>query len=132
MQIRTYTHIWSQSRVFYTFMDWTLPKPIPVNTAVIFLLTALVWAPLVHLIASPPMTSPYTWVAYASVPAIAAYFGSRPVFEEKTLFQYVTSQVSYFMQPKALADMSPDEDDNGVEKAVSTRVWNPQWKRSKR
>ena len=133
MQIRTYTHIWNMPRVFYTFMDWTLPKPVSMISALIFLGVGAVWVPLIVGIFHLPMANPYSWIAILSAPSVAAFFGNRPVFEEKSIIQYLVSQIGYLKQSKTWADMIPGFiDGEEITSIFHSRIWSPRWTRRNR
>jgi TcpE family len=130
MQIRTYTHIWKAPKVFHTFMDWNLPVPIPLNTAAIFIAVAIVWIPTIFAIFNPSLTSPISIVFLLGVPYAAARFGSKPIFEEKSLFAYLYSQVKYLLEPKTWSDLTPDHKPETEQYVVKPKIWNPRWRKN--
>lgn len=125
LPIQTYTHIWSSARVFYTINDFTLPRPISMMTAGIFLLSGIIWVPLIITLFHPPLTSPYTWMFLLGVPALAAYFGNRPIFEGKNFLGYLNSQIRYYFRPRYLTDMKSTSKPPIVVYENEQAIWEP-------
>ena len=58
-----------------------------------------------------PLSSP-GYLIWLIPPAIFAYFGSKPVFEDKTLFQYLRSRFQYVTENKRYKGaLEPDLND---------------------
>lgn len=99
MQIRTFTSFWSLERKLYTVYDVTLPMPISLRVLGVFVGTGAPWWLLMWLL-HIPLSSPW-YLIWLVPPAAFGYFGSKPIFEGKTLFQYLRSRIQYLFENKA-------------------------------
>lgn len=125
MQIKTYTHIWNMPRVFYTFGNMNLPRPVSLLSAAIFLGVGLVWIPLIWFVFHPPVGSPFTWMLLLGGPGIAAWMGNKPVFEDKNIVQYLGSQFHFIAEPPTWSDLEPDKNLPGQGYANQHKWWEP-------
>jgi len=95
MQVRTFTNFWSMERKLYAINDITLPTPVSLRSLGVFVLTGVPWWFILWII-HVPFGNPW-YLVYAVVPGAAAFFGTKPVYQGKTIFQYAQSQVLYLL-----------------------------------
>ncbi len=100
MEIRTFTSFWRVERKLYSLYDVALPMPISLTVVGVFAATGIPWF-LICFLLHIPFAPPVGYLVWLAPPAALAYFGSRPIFEGKTLFQYLKSQFSFLLENKA-------------------------------
>lgn len=121
MEIKTYTHIWSTPKMFYTVGDITLPRPIPFITLGMFFLIGAIWIPLMLYVNLPLGGNPMGWIILLGVPGALSYYASKPIFEDKNLFLFILSYLGFALEPKRMGDMS--EDAESGEYTISATYW---------
>lgn len=124
MELKTYTNIWSSPRRMYSVGDMTLPQPVPLIAAAIFVLTAAVWMPLLAVL-GVSFKSSIGLVAYFSLPVGLAWVGNKPIFEGKSIIQYVLSLISYLTEAKQLNRLLPTATPNKQIFQFNTQIWTP-------
>ena len=91
----------------YAISDLSLPVPVPLRVLGVFVAVAIPWwallGGLLHVSLGPPW-----YLFYLIPPAAVAYFGSRPIFEGKTLFQYLRSRIQFLFENKRYKGLTPD------------------------
>lgn len=108
MEIRTFTSFWKLERKVYSIQDVALPVPISLTVIGIFALVAIPWFILCYLI-QIPFAPPIGYLVWLAPPIAIAYFGSRPIFEGKTLAQFAKSQFTFLLQNRAYkVGLQPD------------------------
>ena len=96
MELRTYTSLWQIERRLYRIDDVTLPGAPTYRQIGIFMVSAVAWVGLMILF-RVPFSNP--WPALWIMPPIAiAYFANRPIAENKTGIQLLTSNLKYVAQ----------------------------------
>jgi len=121
MEVKTYTDFWSMEKKLYSIYDFSLPAPVSLRTVGIFLGLGIPWMALMailHVTLDPPW-----FLIYIAPPAVFAYFGSKPIFEGKNIFQYLGSRIRYVFQSKFYKGLEPMIDDSKDEYIISARVW---------
>lgn len=98
MPVRTYTDFWTMEKKLYSLYDLSLPAPISIRTVIIFIGIGVPWTALLLMLHVP--FSPPWFILYPLIPFIGAYFGNKPVFEGKNIFQYLGSRIKYVFQPQ--------------------------------
>lgn len=93
----------------YAISDFSLPVPIPLRVLGVFVLVAVPWWVFVGLI-HIPFSSPW-YLIWIVPPGAVAYFGSRPIFEGKTLMQYARSRIQFLLENKKYKGLTPDFED---------------------
>ena len=106
MQIRTFTNFWALERKLYSIYDFSLPFPVSLRVLGVFVGTGAPWWGLLGLL-HIPISSPW-YLIWIIPPAVFAYFGSKPVFEGKTLFQYLRSRIQYLFENRNYKGLQPD------------------------
>ena len=106
MEIRTFTSFWALERKLYSIYDFSLPFPISLRVLGVFVGTGTPWWLTLWLL-HVPITSPW-YLIWLIPPAAFAYFGSKPIFEGKTLFQYLRSRIQYLFENRAYKGLEPD------------------------
>lgn len=107
----THTNIFNQPKKLYAIYEWTLPAPVTFRQLGLFVLGALVWCPLMFILGVPISTS-FGFMIWVSAPVALAVFGSKPIYEDKNIFEYIGGVVNYFGEPKRIMDgrgVSKDE-----------------------
>lgn len=123
--IKTYTRIWKAKRIIYTINDMVLPFPVPLMGAFIFLITFIPLAIVVYGLFGAPLSNPFVFFITVGIPGLFAFYGNKPIWEEKTLVEYLSAQVEFMFEKKALSDLEPDEVPFGQYYAVRQRIWKP-------
>lgn len=122
MEIRTYTNFWNLERKFYSFFDVSLPVPISLTVAGLFIGTGIPWWFLMWAVGLQA-TNGLMLALWVFPPAILAYFGAKPIFEQKTLFQYLATQIQYLMQDKRYKSaLNPDLEKYGEELRMEKEI----------
>jgi hypothetical protein len=120
MEIRTFTNFWTLERKLYTVYDFTLPFPISLRVLGVFVGTGTPWWLLMWLV-QMPFSSPL-YLVWILPPAAFAYFGSKPIFEGKTLFQYLRSRIQYLFENKNYKGLEPDLNKYGQTVVIQTSI----------
>lgn len=107
MQLRTYTGLWNVENRMYKFYDINLPFPISVKQLIIGLGTTVPWFFIMHVVGMP-FRPPFGELVWIFPPAIATWWGSRPVAEGKNLVDFLSSQIRYFMGAKVYTALTPN------------------------
>lgn len=102
LEIRTFTNFWNMEKKLYTIYDVTLPMPISLKVAGAFLVTGIPWWGLMILLQVPFGSFFMFWLF---PPVILGYLASKPIFQKKTLTQFLHSQIKYMFQPKRLSGL---------------------------
>lgn len=106
MEIRNYTNFWNLERKFYSFQDIQLPVPVSVRVLLVFVFTGIPWWGLMFLL-NVSLGSPW-FLIWLVPPAGLAWVGGKPIFEGKTLFQYIRSRIVYIFENKNYKRLEPD------------------------
>lgn len=133
MQVKTYTHIWAAQKTLHSIGDLALPFPIPFNSALLFIAAAAIWCPLLFFLTPiEPTASGLTAIIYIAPPLAAAWIGNKPIFEGKTIFSYVGSQLKHLNTPKYLTDLKRSNEPPIVKEKIDRFVWSPNWEGNKK
>lgn len=124
MEIQTYTNVWATPKRLYTIGDMSLPQPVSLTAAGLFLGTLALWAPLLWFL-GVPFNSPVGLVLYFSAPIGLAVMGNKPIFEGKSIIQFVMSMFKYWFQPRVWTAMRPDTDMRQEAIVIESKVWVP-------
>lgn len=100
MEIRTFTNFWNMERKLYSIYDVSLPMPISLKVVGAFLATGIPWGGLMMLLHIPFGSAAVLWIL---PPAAFGYVASKPIFQKKTFFAFLTSQAKFLGEPKRLA-----------------------------
>lgn len=123
LEARTYTNIWNQDKKLYSIYEWQLPTPVSFRQLGLFFLGALIWCPIAWIIGIP-VTSSIGFILWFGPPIALAIFGNKPIYEDKTLFQWISGLLGYATEPKRIMDgrpvdkaefMAGDHDEDNVE-----------------
>lgn len=123
--IKTYTRIWKSQKILYAFQDIILPFPVPLLGAGIFLVAFLPIAGIAYGVIGLPITNLTVALFTVGFPALLAWGANKPIWEDKNLFEYLSSQVNYLMSPKVLSDLSADDEPLGLYYIVEQKIWKP-------
>lgn len=100
MEIRTFTNFWNMEKKLYSIYDVSLPMPISLKVVGAFLLTGVPWWGLLAVLNVPFGDFFVLWIL---PPVALGYIASKPIFQKKTLPEFLLSQIRYLRQPKRLA-----------------------------
>ena len=103
MEVKNYTNIWSEEKKLYSIYEWTLPVPVGFRQLGLFALGAVVWCPIMALLHVDIATA-FGFVLWFGPPIALAILGNKPIFEAKSIFQYLRSVIGYLFQPKVIMD----------------------------
>ncbi len=121
MEIKTYTAFWSMEKKLYSIYDVSLPFPISLRAVGIFLGLGVPWMILMNVLHVP--SGPPWFLLYIAPPGFFAYFGAKPLAEDKNIFQLLSSRVKFIFQSKFYKGLSPMIDDSADEYVISSKVW---------
>jgi hypothetical protein len=125
MQIRTFTNFWAMEKKLYSISDYQLPVAIPLRVLGVFVLAAVPWGLLMFLI-HMPLTSP-GYLVWIGPPALVGFFASRPIFDGKTLFQFLRSKFTFmFFENKKYKGLVPDLDAKNTKIYVTSPIFTRQ------
>lgn len=103
MEVRTYTNIWNEEKKLYSIYEWQLPTPVGFRQIGLFALGLIVWVPLM-LVLHVPISNAFTFIIWFGPPVLLAILGNKPMFEDKTIFQFASSRLGFMMEPKTILD----------------------------
>jgi len=106
LEVRTFTDFWGLEKKLYSIYDFSLPFPISLRVLGVFVGVGLPWWGVLAILHFP-WGSPW-YLLWILPPALAGYFGSKPIFEGKTLFQYIRSRIQFLFENRAYKGMEPD------------------------
>lgn len=112
MQVKTFTSFWTMEKKLYAIYDWSLPAPIPLRVVGVFALVGIPWWVFLGVVHFPFGTPWY--LVWLIPPGFLAWFGSRPIFEGKTLFQYALSRIKFLFENRRYKGLDPDLTDYEV------------------
>jgi hypothetical protein len=121
MQIKTFTSFWSIEKKLYSIYDFSLPAPVSLRVLGVFTATAIPWWVVMRLL-HVPLSSPW-YLIYLLPPVFIAYLGSRPIFEGKTLFQFLGSRIRYLFENKRYKGLTPDLEDREATYVVKQKFF---------
>lgn len=126
MQLRTYTSLWNVEKRLYRVYDISLPYPVSLKQIGVLFAAGVPWL-LLMAILGVPFGPPFGHVIWIAPPVAAAWFGSKPIAEGKTLTDFLFAQVSFYLGPKFYADLSASGGTNPekpVKRHVHAQVWS--------
>ncbi len=106
MELRTYTGLWNVEKRLYKFYDINLPYPVSFKQLGIAVFSAVPWFVLMAVL-RVPFGPPFGHVLWLAPPIILAWWGNKPVTEGKNLFDYIFSQVAFWLKPRHYAALTP-------------------------
>lgn len=109
----------------YTIYDVTLPMPISLKVAGAFAATGLPWWGLLAVINVPFGDF---FMFYLFPPIGLAFMASKPIFQKKTLSEFLVSQIKYLLQPKRLAGLRPLRYKYNQPERIIIRIFRPNQK----
>lgn len=121
MKVLTYTNIWSAERKIYALGDLSLPTPVSFKQIGLFMLTGIPWFLLLAAVHFP-LKDGVTAIVWFGVPIGLAILGNKKLLEEKSIFEYLSSQFTYLLEPKTIYDGKAD---STMDKTylITSKVW---------
>lgn len=105
MQIRTFTSFWNVEKKVYSIYDLQLPVAISIRSLGIFVGAAIPYWIILSIFGVPfNLSTIIIWLAF---PTLIAVLGNRPIFEGKTLIDYLTSRVKFLFESKKYKGLTP-------------------------
>lgn len=128
MKVHTYTNIWSTERKIYAFGDISLPTPVSFKQIGLFILSAIPWFTIMAFTPFSLMSGdPYVVMAWFGPPIALTILGNKKLLEDKSLFEFLGSQISFLMEPKHITDGQSDPT-IGKTFRVESRFWSKNYK----
>lgn len=125
MQLRTYTGLWNVERRLYKFYDVSLPYPVSVKQLGILAGVSIPWFGLLALVNKftglLPFAAPWN-IIWLGPPIVAVVYANRPVAEGKNLFDFVGSQVRYFLSARSYSALKANKTENVITH-VRGKIW---------
>lgn len=103
MEVKTYTNIWNEEKKLYSIYEWQLPTPVGFRQIGLFALGLILWVPIMFMF-HVPIANAFTFIIWFGPPVLLAVIGNRPMFEDKTIFQFASSRIGFIMEPKTILD----------------------------
>lgn len=122
LELRTHTRLWQVEKKLYKLYDYTLPMPISLRMAVIFVFAFGFWGGLCLLL-GVPSAPPFGHLFWLAPPALLTWFGNRPVAEGKRLGELLFSQVGFLAQHSHYAGLTAHTAPDLVH--ARAEVWTP-------
>lgn len=123
VEIKNYTPFWALERKVYSFYDIQLPVPVSLTVLGVFVGIGIPWGFLMFLL-QVPFTTPW-YLLWLIPPAGLAYMANKPIFENKTLVEYLISRGKHLMENRRYKRLEPDltkyDTTITVEQNVSTK-----------
>jgi hypothetical protein len=107
MQIRTFTNFWNFEKKVYSIYDIQLPVAISLRQLGVFLLVGGPYWLLLNIFGVPFEINFLFLILWLGPPLAASVLGNRPIFEGKTLIQYLSSRVKFIFESKNHKGLSP-------------------------
>lgn len=123
MEVRTFTNFWNMEKKIYSIYDVSLPVPISLKVAGAFLLAGIPWWILLAILHVPILVSPL-YLLWILPPIIVGYLSSRPIFQRKTMIEFLTSLTKYYLQPRRLGGLRPAVAQYGTKFRLLARIFN--------
>lgn len=101
MQGPTYTSLWRVERRIYRIYDVTLPYAVSLRQIGIFTVILATWVPLM-LITGIPITQWWGAAIWLGPPITIAYLTNKPIIENKTLTELLTSELRHQTTSKTI------------------------------
>jgi hypothetical protein len=123
MKVLTYTNIWSTERKIYAFGDISLPAPVSFKQIGLFLLIGAPWFLIMGILHVPFVSdNPFPMMLWIGPPLLLAMAGNKKVLEDKSVFEFLSSQIAFLMEPKKIYDQ---ESDPTIDKTftVEAKIW---------
>lgn len=123
MKVLTYTNIWSTERKIYALGDISLPTPVSFKQIGLFILVGIPWFIVMGVLRVPFIADhPWFFMLWVGPPLGLAILGSRKLLEGKSVFEYLGSQISFFMEPKTIIDGNQD---STIDKTytIEAKIW---------
>lgn len=123
MEMRTYTSLWGIEKRLYRFYDMNLPYPVSIKQIGALFGFGGPWLLLMSVLGIP-FAPPFGHLIWLAPPIIFVWYFNKPVAEGKKLFDFLYSQMRYFLGPRNYADLTPySASEEGAESSVSSRIW---------
>lgn len=106
MEVRNFTAFWNLERKVYSFYDVQLPVPISLRVLGVFVGSGAPWWGILALL-QVPIGTPW-YLIWIIPPALLAWLGGKPIFEGKTLIEYLRSRAQYVFENKSYKRLEPD------------------------
>lgn len=123
VEVRNYTPFWSLERKIYSFYDVQLPFPISLTLLGVFLAVGIPWGFLMWAL-QVPLTPPW-FLIWLVPPGFVAWASNKPIFEGKTLIEFVRSRVKHLTENRKYKRLEPDltkyDDTILIEQNISTK-----------
>jgi hypothetical protein len=123
MKVLTYTNIWSTERKIYAFGDISLPTPISFKQIGLFLLVGTPWFIVLGLLGVPfAGPSPFLMMLWIVPPLLLSIAGNKKLLENKSIFEFMGSQINFLLEPKNIYDGESDPSMNNTF-TIEAKVW---------
>ena len=103
MEVKNYTNIWTEEKKLYSIYEWTRPTPVGFRQIGLFALGAVIWCPIMAAL-QVNMWTALGFAFWFGPPVLLSIVGNKPIFEAKSIFQYLRSVINYLFQPKVILD----------------------------
>lgn len=102
VKVTNMTSLFSKEMLIYSFFDIRLKSPLRVMAILyFFLLFGIIGVPTFMLFWPP---NPYSLTIAVGIPIGGAILMSKPIWNGKTFFSYIKTQIKYLLRPKITYD----------------------------
>lgn len=102
IKVTNMTSLFSKEMLIYSFFDIRLKSPLRVMAVLyFFMLFGIIGAPI-FMVSWPPNV--YSLTIAVGVPLGGAMLMSKPIWNGKTFFSFMKTQIRYFLRPKITYD----------------------------
>lgn len=124
MRVLTYTNIWSTERKIYAFGDISLPTPVSFKQIGLFLLVGAPWFIILGILRVPFIAdNPFPMMIWLIPPLLLSIAGNQKLLENKSVFEFIGSQINFLLEPKNIYDGKSDPTVNKTF-SVESKVWH--------
>lgn len=102
VRVTNMTSLFSKEMLMYSFFDIRLKSPVRVTQILYFVVLFLIIGVPVFWLTWPPNV--YTVFIGIGIPFGGSYFMSKPIWNGKSFFSYMKTQIKYFSRPKSYYD----------------------------
>lgn len=105
MEIRTFTNFWNIEKKIYSIYDIQLPVAVSLRAVGVFAGTGVPYWIILNLFGIQIGLS--TFLIFLAPPVVFAIIGNKPIFEGKSLVDYLQSRIKFLFESRKYKGLRP-------------------------